>query len=82
MIDKTIDEGLGLGFGYVLVFRHIFDQSPTRVKLASGCFSEWSFVPAGVPQRTKLGPWLYILMTNDLNTVSNDLWKYTRTTRP
>ncbi len=28
--------------------------------------SEWSDIRAGVPQGTKLGPWLYAMMINDL----------------
>ena len=47
-----------------------------RVKLGKDCLSEWRNVPAGVPQGTKLGPWLFILMIDDINTSNTELWKY------
>ena len=47
-----------------------------RVKLSQDCNSECDLVPTGVPQGTKLCPWLFAIMVNELDIPHFELWRY------
>ena len=47
-----------------------------RFKLCQECFGEWDALPAGVPQGTKLGPWLVAIMINNPNVTDANLRKF------
>jgi hypothetical protein len=38
--------------------------------------SNWADISARVPQGTKLGPWLFIIMINDLKINDSNIWKF------
>ena len=46
-----------------------------RIKLRAECFSEQGSVPSVIPQGTKLGPYLFVFIINDLE-INIPLWKY------
>ena len=74
VIDKL--EGLLMPCSVLNWIINFLSDRSQRIKLAKGCYSKWGPVPSGVPQGTKLGPWLFIPFINDLDTNSPYLWKF------
>ena len=50
--------------------RDFLSNRSQRIKLSEGCYSEWGSAPSGVPQGTKLGPWPFLVLINDLDVVN------------
>ena len=53
-----------------------WDCSPLRG--LNGVYSEWLNVPVGAPQGTRLGPWLFLVLINDLRVPDGSfaMWKF------
>ena len=56
--------------------KDFFTGRKQRVKLNQNSYSDWEDISAGVPQGTKLGPWLFIIIINDREINDSNIWKF------
>ena len=76
LIAKLFSLGTKLSiFNWIINF--LWDRTQ-RVQLNSDCFSDRTEVPMGGPQGTKLGPWLFLVMINDvtISRLLSSMWKF------
>ena len=76
LIDHHIILKLDIPRGVLCWVLDFLSSWKQHVKLGSVCLSETGQVPAGISQGTKLGPWLFLLMINNLNIPDMSMWKY------
>lgn len=79
LIDHTILAGKLMDFGYptwFFVLDHRFSLRPQTKNQARGRLQVgMGGYPGRGPQGTKLGPWLFILIFDDINTSDTEIWK-------
>ena len=80
LIDHHIILKLDIPRGVLCWVLDILSSWKQRVKLESVCLSERGQVPVGISQGTKLRPWLFLLMINDLKIPDMSMWKYVNDT--
>ena len=74
LVQKILSLSIPRGMAQWVI--NFLTSGKQRVKLSSSCYSDWELTPAGVSQGTKLGPWLFLLMINDLRMTGVPTWKY------
>ena len=75
LIEKLIE--LGVRRSLLPWIINFLTNRRQRVKIGE-IFSDWLPISAGVPQGTKVGPILFLVMINSLNTTSQEssIWKF------